>query len=127
VRNEYRLFGVFLCVSCDESAVRPLAAHERADGDRTLLRTGAFHSRSDDATCFWRAEKHTGRTGTSLETAIQSLVGSVTDDDLDRLAAEFERMAFATIPRRAMPPKVESSPPQVIQIGQNTLRARVRS
>jgi hypothetical protein len=41
-----------------------------------------------------RAEKHAQRTGTSLETAIQSLVGSVTDDDLDRLAAEFEWIAF---------------------------------
>ena len=41
-----------------------------------------------------RAEKHARRTGTSLETAIQSLVGSVKDDDLYRLAAEFERIAF---------------------------------
>jgi hypothetical protein len=41
-----------------------------------------------------RAEKHARRTGMSLETAIQSLVSSVTDDDLDRLAGEFERMAF---------------------------------
>ena len=41
-----------------------------------------------------RAEAHARRTGTSLETAIQSLVGTVTDDDLDRLSAEFERIAF---------------------------------
>jgi hypothetical protein len=41
-----------------------------------------------------RAEKHVQRTGASLEAAIQSLVGSVTDDDLYRLAAEFERLAF---------------------------------
>ena len=41
-----------------------------------------------------RAEKHARRAGTSLETAIQSLVGSVTDGDLHCLAAEFERIAF---------------------------------
>jgi hypothetical protein len=41
-----------------------------------------------------RAEKHARRTGTSLETAIQSLVGSVTDDELDHLAAVFERVVF---------------------------------
>jgi hypothetical protein len=52
-----------------------------------------------------RAEKHAGRTGTSLETAIQLLVGSITNDDLDRLAAEFERIAFgADTAARELPP-----------------------
>ena len=36
-----------------------------------------------------RAEAYARRTGTSLETAIQSLVGSVTDDELDHLAVVF--------------------------------------
>ena len=71
-----------------------------------------------------RAEKHARRTGTSLETAIQSLVGSVKDDDLIVSPRSLSGSHSAMIPRRVMRPNVKSSPQQVIQTGQNTPRAR---
>ena len=72
-----------------------------------------------------RAEKHARRTGTNLETAIQSVVASVTDDDLDRLAAEFERMAFGDdfAARDAAKRKVFAAA-GYLDPGQNTPRAR---
>jgi hypothetical protein len=41
-----------------------------------------------------RVEKHAHQTGASWDTAFQSLISKVSDDELDRLATEFERLAF---------------------------------
>jgi hypothetical protein len=41
-----------------------------------------------------RARKHARRSGQSFDSAMQSLVSKVSDDDLERLTTEFEWMAF---------------------------------
>jgi hypothetical protein len=41
-----------------------------------------------------RVDKHAHQTGESWDTAFQSLISKVSDDELDRLATGFERMTF---------------------------------
>ena len=41
-----------------------------------------------------RVRKHARRSGKSFDSAMQSLVSKVTDDELQRLETEFEQMAF---------------------------------
>lgn len=41
-----------------------------------------------------RVGKHARRSGKSFDSAMQSLISKVIDDELERLETEFERMAF---------------------------------
>ena len=43
---------------------------------------------------FDRVRKHARRSGKSFDSAMQALVSKASDDELERLEAEFERMAF---------------------------------